>query len=191
MFVDSGLKDKTILLKSKIKERLEEIQERQPHEFEYESGAETLEEGLLNTIDYHLLNDEIQEIEGATLGETIYALRSVLTTLETFGENNSQRDVSSAETLAQDLIDFGFKVEIEAKEFSDNEDEVVVEDYYDYLNVTTSKGNNIRIKVLSFFYMYASEIDGFLYQFTFTDDTYGVSIKTNSFKKLLKELMKF
>lgn len=140
------------LIKKAIENRSKEILSRNPHEHEFESGSESLENDLLNTIDYVIFSDDLLPLEKSTVAETIIALKSVTKLLESEGEVCDQRDSTTAVNLSEQMTQFGiintityaenpYDTEIDDTETDDTEtdDDCLL---FDSIAVKTIKQNN-------------------------------------------------
>lgn len=167
------------------------IIERQPHDHEFESGAEDLESDLLATISYCIFDEKLQPIEKSTIGETINCLKSITKLLETEGEKMDLRDDNNVDVFVEELKSFGIVSKAQDKIFLSevegaDPDGDYDDDNYDYVHVLTDDGQNIKVKILSFFYMCGNDVEDYLYQWDFDK----VEYKTHDVKDVIRFFLK-
>ena len=183
-------------IKKSLEKRKEDVIERQPHDSEFESGAESLEADLLRTISCYLFSEILQPIEKTSIGETIQCLKSITKILETDGKKTELRDCNHEIVFAEELDAFNIEYVLceNQEDIDDNSDEDLDDEDLDdeiysdycYVDVTTTNSEKIKIKLLSFFYMYGNDVDDYLYQWTFKNKEY----KTHNIKEVISFILK-
>ena len=175
--------DQLYKIRQVIENRRNEVIDRNPHDHEFESGAEDFEANILGSIDYCIFSEDLMDIEKVTLGETIFTLRSILGLLESDGKDDSIRDDGHSKMVTNQFDDFDIKYELIEKEF--HTEELSSDDNYEHLYIFTDSGIKIKVQLLSFFYMIGNDIEDYLYHWEFED----VSFHTNKINDLIKFIL--